>query len=266
MFIFASTIIMKQTQFIQKNTIFSISIIVLFLNCFNINAQTVLQTFSCTNMGYTYIVPNDVCLLKIKAWGAGGGGGGNDAYAGGGGGGGGYAEAMLYVTPGETITIFCGCGGNAGGSGGSAPGGSGGYGFGLGGNGGNSGPSGGSGAGGGGGGSTAVLVGTNVIVVAPGGGGGGGGGCTSSGGYGGGGGNNGGSTSCVGVAGIYGGNTTNYGANGASQPVMGEGQVAVVVASQMVEQPEPYRLMGRPAMLRTIAEQVAAEVEMALLY
>ncbi|GIV30263.1 MAG: hypothetical protein KatS3mg028_1329 [Bacteroidia bacterium] len=187
------------------------------------SAQTVLQTFSCTGMGYTYIVPNNVCLLKIKAWGAGGGKGGNDAYTGGNGGGGAYAEAVVYVQPGDILTIFTGCGGNAGASGGSAPGGAGGYGLGYGGNGGNSGPSGGSGAGGGGGGSTAVFIGTNVVVVAPGGAGGGGGGCTSAGGYGGGGGNNGGTTSCVSAAGAYGGNFTKDGANGASHTGDGGG-------------------------------------------
>ncbi|GAB4207940.1 MAG: hypothetical protein Fur0023_19130 [Bacteroidia bacterium] len=187
------------------------------------SAQTVLQTFSCTGMGYTYIVPNDVCLLKIKAWGGGGGNGGNDLYAGGNGGGGAYAETVVYVQPGDIITIFAGCGGAGGGSGSNANGGNGGFGYGYGGKGGNSGPTGSSGAGGGGGGSTAVAIGTNIIVVAPGGAGGGGGGCASSGGYGGGGGNNGGTTSCVSVAGIYGGNFTKDGANGASHTGDGGG-------------------------------------------
>lgn len=186
-------------------------------------SQTVIATFSCTGMGYTYIVPSDVCLLKIKAWGAGGGKGGNDAYVGGDGGGAGYAECNIYVQPGDIITIFPGCGGSAGGSGSSAPGGAGGYGWGYGGNGGYSGPTGGSGAGGGGGGSTAVLIGTNVVIVAPGGGGGGGGGCTSAGGNGGGGGNSGSSTSCVGAGGIYGANFIKNGANGPSHTGDGGG-------------------------------------------
>lgn len=204
----------------MKNYYFTVFFISLFLKPFS---QTVLQTFSCTGMGYTYIVPNDVCLLKIKAWGAGGGKGGNDAYIGGDGGGGAYAEAVIYVTPGDVITIFPACAGNSGGSGSNAPGGAGGYGFGYGGKGGNSGPSGGSGAGGGGGGSTAISIGTNVIIVAPGGAGGGGGGCTSSGGNGGGGGSNGNTTSCVGTAGIYGGNFIKDGANGPSHTGDGGG-------------------------------------------
>ncbi|GIV26682.1 MAG: hypothetical protein KatS3mg027_0496 [Bacteroidia bacterium] len=214
---------MNRGLFGINKLLLSVIVSLMSIRCFYVQSQTVLQTFPCTGIGYTYIVPNDVCLLKIKAWGGGGGGGGNDAFAGGVGGGGGYAEALVYVTPGETVTIYCGCGGNGGSGGGSAPGGSGGYGYGFGGNGGNAGPSGGSGAGGGGGGSTAVLIGTNVIVVAPGGGGGGGGGCTSVGGYGGGGGNNGGITSCVGTAGSYGGNFINYGSNGASHTGDGGG-------------------------------------------
>ena len=197
--------------------------IFLSLISFFLSSQTVLQTFSCTGMGYTYVVPNDVCLIKIKAWGAGGGKGGNDAFAGGNGGGGGYAEALVYVNPGDIITVFPGCGGTLGSSGGNAPGGTGEYGYGLGGNGGNSGPIGVSGAGGGGGGSSAVLIGTNVVVVAPGGAGGGGGGCTSAGGNGGGGGNNGSGTSCVGSFGIAGGNFVKDGADGPSHSGDGGG-------------------------------------------
>lgn len=200
------------------------SIFLLIIFYLNISSQTVIATFSCTGMGYTYIVPNDVCLLKIKAWGAGGGKGGVDGAPGGNGGGGAYAEAVVYVTPGDILTIFPACGGGAGaGCVSGIGGGSGGYGFGYGGNGGNAGPSGCSGAGGGGGGSSAVAIGTNVIIVAPGGGGGGGGGCTSGGGDGGGGGSNGYGTSCVGTFGIYGGNLTKDGANGASHTGDGGG-------------------------------------------
>ena len=178
-------------------------------------------------MGYTYVVPNDVCLLKIKAWGAGGGMGGTDQYLGGFGGGGGYAEATMFVKPGEIITIFPGCGGGRGADcGASAPGGIGGYGYGFGGDGGDSGPVYCSGAGGGGGGSTAVLVGTNVIIVAPGGGGGGGGGCTSGGGNGGGGGSNGNGTSCVLSFGFAGANFNKNGENGYSHSSDGGGSGA----------------------------------------
>jgi len=176
-------------------------------------------------MGYTYVVPNDVCLLKIKAWGAGGGGGGGSQ--GGKGGGGGYAEALVYVTPGEFITIFVGCPGTKGQLSQSFPvRGTGGFGFGWGGNGGGNISSGGGNSpdpttsGGGGGGSTAVAIGTNVIVVAPGGGGGGGGNMATPGGNGGGGGNNGMPNSCVSTYGIYGGNVIKDGADGA-MPVAG---------------------------------------------
>ncbi len=60
--------------------------------------------------------PPDVRSAKVRLVGAGAGGGGGDAeYAGGGGGAGGYAEAVVPVAPGSTITVTVGVGGTGGG-------------------------------------------------------------------------------------------------------------------------------------------------------
>lgn len=60
--------------------------------------------------------PPDVRSAKVRLVGAGaGGGGGGSGYAGGGGGAGGYAEAVVPVTPGSTITVTVGVGGTGGG-------------------------------------------------------------------------------------------------------------------------------------------------------
>lgn len=72
---------------------------------------------------YSYTVPAGVTSITVPAWGAGGGGGGGDQQtvsiyrceAGGGGGGGGeYHSEEVTVTPGETLTIVVGAGGDPG--------------------------------------------------------------------------------------------------------------------------------------------------------
>ena len=134
-------------------------------------------TFNYSGSVQSWIVPNGVCWIKIKAWGSGGGGGsGTDAGAGRGGhgGGGGYVEKILKVSSGDVIQIYVGGGGIGGPCGAGAIGGNGGWGYGNGGKGGNSGTIGWSGAGGGGGGATSIIHNGNLILVAAGGGGGGG--------------------------------------------------------------------------------------------
>lgn len=80
------------------------------------NAQSL---FSYTPGSYNLDVPANVYKMIVKIWGASGGGGGggdgggNDCgelpgMPGGGGGGGGYCEAIVTVTPGETIPITVG--------------------------------------------------------------------------------------------------------------------------------------------------------------
>jgi hypothetical protein len=59
----------------------------------------------------TWIVPAGVTKILVEVWGAGGGG---SSY--GGGGGGGYARAIFSVTPGNSINISIGIGGNGGGT------------------------------------------------------------------------------------------------------------------------------------------------------
>jgi uncharacterized repeat protein (TIGR01451 family) len=99
----------------------------------------------------SFVVPAGVTSITAKAWGAGGGGGGGGSNPGAAGGGGAFAQATLSVTPGETISIEVGSGGDEGNPAGNAA------------------------DGGGGGGSSALLrSGTNLVVAAGGGGGGGG--------------------------------------------------------------------------------------------
>lgn len=148
-------------------------------------------SFNYTGNIQTWTVPNDVCWVKIKAWGAGGGGGASIANGsvGGQGGGGGYVEKLLKVNPGDVLRIYVGGGGTGGQTSTGGGGGAGGWGYGNGGNGGNAGSTGWSGGGGGGGGATAILHNGNLVLIAAGGGGGGGNGpCPPSpatGGYGG---------------------------------------------------------------------------------
>ncbi|MBU1033400.1 LamG domain-containing protein [Patescibacteria group bacterium] len=166
------------------------------------NKGTVLSstTFSYTGSAQSYVVPNNIYSIQIKAWGGGGGGGGQAGAAGGGGG---YSNSVIPVFPGETLTVYTGGGGGGGwgcvtGTGGGAGGGGG---YGNGGRGGYAGTAGCSAGGGGGGGGSFVLRGSTVLLVA--GGGGGGAGAESGGaGAGGGGGANGANGSCSSVGGV----------------------------------------------------------------
>ena len=72
---------------------------------------------------FPFDVPAGVTSLIVEMWGAGGGGGGSLGYqisfslrtaAGGGGGGGGYNLVSIPVTPGETLTVEVGAGGDPG--------------------------------------------------------------------------------------------------------------------------------------------------------
>ncbi len=182
-------------------------------------------SFNYTGNIQTWTVPNGVCWIKIKAWGAGGGGGASiaDGSIGGRGGGGGYVEKFLKVTPGDVLTIYVGGGGTGGKTSAGGGGGAGGWGYGNGGNGGNAGSTGWSGAGGGGGGASAILHNGNLVLIAAGGGGGGGNGpCPPSpaaGGNGGSSNQNGGNGNATGgvsgAAGSFnGGNGANHGGDG----------------------------------------------------
>jgi hypothetical protein len=70
----------------------------------------------------SFVVPQGVTRLRVRAFGGGGGGGGNTGSGGGGGGGGGgYAEGIFAVGPGQVIAVAVGAAGGAGGNaGGSA--------------------------------------------------------------------------------------------------------------------------------------------------
>ncbi len=103
----------------------------------------------------TFVVPEDITSLTVKAWGGGGGGGGAAPdRAGGNGGGAGYASSTFAVTPEESLQVRVGGGGGGGNAVGTGTN---------------------SGDGGGGGGYSSVLRGTTPLIVAAGGGGGGGG-------------------------------------------------------------------------------------------
>lgn len=63
----------------------------------------------------TFVVPNGVTQIRVRAVGGGGGGAGaSSTLAGSGGGGGGYAEAILSVAPGTSIWVTVGAGGAGG--------------------------------------------------------------------------------------------------------------------------------------------------------
>ena len=148
------------------------------------------RVFSATTEagGVTFVVPPGITQIIGKCWGAGGGAGWWQATApAGDGAAGGYAQAVLAVTPGETLTVFVPTGG--------APGGE---------------PR----AGGGGGSWAGVFRSTTPLLLAAGGGGGGAGRDTL-----GGNGGNGGSTS--GAAGLSGGG--GGGGGGGTQLVGGAG-------------------------------------------
>ena len=72
-----------------------------------------------TMQGFTangsFVVPQGVTRLRVRAIGGGGGGGGNTtAGGGGGGGGGGYAEGVYAVGPGQVLAVTVGAGGAGG--------------------------------------------------------------------------------------------------------------------------------------------------------
>jgi hypothetical protein len=69
--------------------------------------------YTCTGQDQTFTVPTGVTSLRVKLWGA-GGAGASVSWAGAVGGGGGYTEAVLTVTPGQTLTMIAGCGGTIG--------------------------------------------------------------------------------------------------------------------------------------------------------
>lgn len=142
-----------------------------------------------------FTVPTGVTSINVKMWGAGGGGGaGGTAAAGASGGGGGYASGSIAVTPGETLSVYIGGGGQPGVR--------------------NQ-----AGGGGGGGGHTSLMRDTSLLGLAAGGGGGGGGRNSSSntGGAGGaGGGSSGLGGTAAGVAGGGGGGTASAGGGGGS--------------------------------------------------
>tara|TARA_B100002019_G_C21274725_1_gene604680 strand:- start:4258 stop:7947 length:3690 start_codon:yes stop_codon:yes gene_type:complete len=140
----------------------------------------VTETFN-TPGTYTFVVPATVQYLDYEIHGAGGGGSGSDVgSAGGTGGDGARINGSMYVTAGNTLTIYVGGGGGGGvsnlvGAGG-GNGGTNGSTAGKGGNGGDAGDSAASGGGGGGGAASYVYDSTALqyIVVAGGGGGAGG--------------------------------------------------------------------------------------------
>ena len=68
-------------------------------------AQLSTVTFTCTGAPQNFVVPACVTQITVKCWGGGGGGGGIDSYQGGVGGAGSYVEAIIAVTPGETLII-----------------------------------------------------------------------------------------------------------------------------------------------------------------
>ncbi|MEI8201381.1 MAG: glycine-rich domain-containing protein [Bacteroidota bacterium] len=172
------------------------------------------HTFNYTGSPETFIVPDGVFSITVKAWGAGGGGGGHDGRFGGNGGGGAFVKSNIPVNPGEVLTLYVGGGGTFGvGCNSNSGHGTGGFGFGTGGNGGDPGPCGCSGAGGGGGGGSAVVHGITPLLVAAGGGGGGGAGNDVDAGNGGGGNVNGYGTNNS-SGGNFGANGINVGTNG----------------------------------------------------
>jgi hypothetical protein len=83
------------------------------------NYRTVTFSFPGT---YSWSVPACAEQICVEAWGGGGGGsanaGTNQQGSGGGGGGGGYGAQCFAVTPGSSISITVGAGGNGGASGG----------------------------------------------------------------------------------------------------------------------------------------------------
>ena len=89
----------------------------LFLVCFFQVLITVAQTAT-FNANGTFVVPEGITTITVKAWGGGGAGGGSDntglnqtANGASGGGGAGYATGNLTVVSGTTIPVVVGLGG-----------------------------------------------------------------------------------------------------------------------------------------------------------
>jgi hypothetical protein len=204
-----------------------------------------MPVFDTPNTTATYEVPDGVSHVSVDLLGAGGGPGGASDEGwnpGGGAGSGGRLQAIVSVTPGDSLTVELAGAGSAGGPGdqftGGGSGGAGGaspyYAGGSGGTGGyDDGRDQAGGGGGGGGGSTALYHNGTLIAVAGGGGGGGGGAAQEVGGGGGGGGARGGAAgSPNGSAGN--GSGSDGGAGGNSSGGAGSPGTAVVVASSVV--------------------------------
>ena len=125
---------------------------------FSTEQWTGVDTFTSATDGESWLAPEGVSEVFVKAWGAGGGGGagghGSNSRRGGSGGGGGFAESMIEVPVDREFTILVGGGGSGGSHFRST------YGV---------------GSGGGGGGYSGVLRGDDYLLIAAGGGGGGGG-------------------------------------------------------------------------------------------
>lgn len=94
------------------------------LSWMNFNNYPNFSSFDCTNTALTtggnncsasWTVPAGVTTILVECWGGGGGGGSMT-----GGGGGGYIVARLNVTPGATLSLTIGAGGNYSFSGGTA--------------------------------------------------------------------------------------------------------------------------------------------------
>ncbi len=93
----------------MKKTIFLLSLAFGLTAMFNLQAQTVSETFTLSDPAW--VVPADVYQIYVEAWGGGGAGGGTtaagvaSANAGAGGGGGGFAAGLISVTPGQSLDI-----------------------------------------------------------------------------------------------------------------------------------------------------------------
>ncbi|WP_157474154.1 G8 domain-containing protein, partial [Flavihumibacter petaseus] len=78
-------------------------------------AQVTTQTYNWTGSAQTFVVPAGVTSVQVELWGGGGAGGGTSAnqnkYAGGGGGGAYFRATSVVVTPGSSITVTVGRGG-----------------------------------------------------------------------------------------------------------------------------------------------------------
>ena len=94
----------------MKKAIFLLSLAFGLTAMFNLQAQTVTETFTADELGW--VVPADVYTIYVEAWGGGGAGGGSTpagalaARGGGGGGGGAFAANTINVIPGQVLDIY----------------------------------------------------------------------------------------------------------------------------------------------------------------